>query len=378
MPVRVLHLLKAIRIAGAERHLLLLLPALRDCGVETNVLLLEDPGQPQNLFRAHLEDGGSTVRTLPIHGHLDLRLPIALHEVLSQESFDILHAHLPHGEVYGEAALRSFPSRPFVITRHNDDRFRRWLPFQWVFAASLRRAGRVIAISNSIRRFLIEVEKVSPEKIETIPYGLDADAFAHSAHPGGFRRSSGMQDTPLVGFIGRLNRQKGVDILLRAFALVELRHPTARLVLAGDGPDRVRLARTAKSLGLRRVDFLGWRNDAVDILADIDLLVMPSRWEGFGMVALEAMALSKPVVASRVSALPEIIVPGETGRLVEPDRPEELAEAVLSILSDPARAAEMGRAGRRRALSEFPVERMARHTAEVYRALADPAAGRKE
>jgi glycosyltransferase involved in cell wall biosynthesis len=378
MPVRVLHLLKAVGIAGAERHLLLLLPALRDCDVESSVLLLEDPNRPQDLFRARLEEGGSTVRTLPIRGHIDLRLPIALHEVLSQEPFDILHGHLPHGEVYGEMALRSFTSRPFVITRHNDDRFRRWFPFHWVFAASLRRAERVIAISNSIRRFLIEVEMVGPEKIETIPYGLDADACAQSAHPGAFRRARELRDTPLVGFIGRLNRQKGVDVLLRAFARIERRHPTARLVLAGDGPDRVRLARTAKALGLRRVDFLGWRTDAVDILADIDLLAMPSRWEGFGMVALEAMALAKPVVASRVSALPEIIVPGETGQLVEPDRPEELAETILSVLSDPVRAAEMGRAGRRRALGEFPVERMARHTAEVYRVLVEPAAGRKE
>ncbi len=141
------------------------------------------------------------------------------------------------------------------------------------------------------------MEKVEGEKIETIPYGLDTEVFARSAHPGAFRRSRGID--PLGGVHRPAHPAEGLDLSLRAFALVEHRHPSARLVLAGDGTDRAGLRRLAKSLGLRRVDFLGWRNDAVDILADLDLLVMPSRWEGFGLVALEAMAMGKPVVASR-------------------------------------------------------------------------------
>jgi glycosyltransferase involved in cell wall biosynthesis len=372
-PLRILHLLKAAGIAGAETHLLALLPALRAQGAETGVVLLEDPRRPQAELRARFEQERIPVRVLPIRWHLDPWLPGRLHEVLCREPFDILHAHLPHGEVYGEIALRAFPDRPLVVSRHNDDAFRRRRLLRGVFAPSLRRAGRIIAISQAVRRFLIEVERAPADKVEVIPYGLDADAFTRTAHPGFFRREIGAPDAQMVGFIGRLTRQKGIDVLLRAFAQVEKDHPAARLVLAGDGPDRPALAALARSLGLRRTAFLGWRRDAADILADVDLLAIPSRWEGFGLVALEAMALGKPIVAARVSALPEIVVPEETGLLVSPEDPGALAAAIGKLLSDPRRAAQMGQAGWERARREFPVEKMAERTAGVYRTLMSPA-----
>jgi glycosyltransferase involved in cell wall biosynthesis len=369
--MRSIHLLKATGIAGAETHLLALLPALRGQGIDCEVILLEDPQKEPRDFRERMERSGIPVRCLPIHWHIDPGLSARLEDSLRASSFDVLHAHLPHGEVYGELAMRSFPAGKFVVSRHNDDRFRRILPMRWVFAPSLRRADRIVAISQSIRRFLIDVERAPVEKIEVIPYGLDAGAFAREAHPGAFRREIGAGENPLVGFIGRMTAQKGVDILLRAFARVERRHPTAKLILAGDGPDRRGLMRLAKSLGLQRVAFLGWRTDVADILADIDLLAIPSRWEGFGLVALEAMALGKPIAASNVSALPEIVVQSETGLLLTSGVVEEWADGILAILSDPKRAVEMGRAGRDRVLKEFPVERMARRTAGVYHMLTD-------
>ena len=364
-----LHLLKATGIAGAETHLLALLPALRAFGVESSVVILENPRRPQTALRDRFAAEGVPVSILPIHWHLDPALPAALGGLLRREPFDVLHAHLPHGEVYGEMAMRAFPARAFVVSRHNDDRFRRWLPLRLVFAPSLRRAGRIIAISQAVRRFLIEVEKADAGKIDVVSYGIDADARARAAHPGAFRRAIGAQVEPIVGFVGRLTRQKGVDVLLRAFAEVEKRLPDARLVLAGDGPDRPALEELARSLGLRRVMFLGWRQDVADIMADVSLLAVPSRWEGFGLVALEAMALGKPVVAARVSALPEIVVPGETGLLVSSGSETELADALLSLLSDPSRAERMGRAGKARVVNEFPVERMAQRTAEIYSTL---------
>jgi glycosyltransferase involved in cell wall biosynthesis len=367
--MKVTHLLKAVGIAGAERHLLALLPALRSHDVDSAVVLLEDPRRPQKELRGRFEAEGIRVHAIPIHWHIDPALPAELHAVLQGEPFDVLHAHLPHGEVYGEIAMRNFPGRKFVISRHNDDRFRRWLPLRPVFAPSLRRADRVVAISQAMRRFLIEVEGAPAEKVEVVPYGLDAEAFARSVHPGKFRKEIGAKDEPIVGFVGRLTRQKGADILLRAFAGVEKSRPDARLILAGDGPDRAALASLAHSLGLRRVMFIGWRKDAPDILADVSLLAVPSRWEGFGLVALEAMALGKPVIASRVSALPEIVVPEETGLLVPTGDEEGLGRALLALLSDPRQAARMGRAGKERVLKEFPVSKMAQRTAEIYRAL---------
>jgi len=361
--------LKAAGIAGAETHLLALLPGLRAFGVESSVVILENPRRPQTVLRDRFAAEGIPVTILPIRWHLDPALPAALDGLLRREPFDVLHAHLPHGEVYGEMAMRAFPARAFVISRHNDDRFRRWLPLRLVFAPSLRRAGRIIAISQAVRRFLIEVEKADAGKIEVVLYGIDADARARAGRPGRFRREIGARTEPIVGYVGRLTRQKGVDVLLRAFAGVEKRIPDARLVLAGDGPDRPALEELARSLGLRRVMFLGWRQDITDIMADVSLLAVPSRWEGFGLVALEAMALGKPVVAARVSALPEIVMPEETGLLVSSGSAAELAEALLSLLLDPSRAGRMGRAGIARVKAEFPVGKMAARTAEIYAAL---------
>jgi glycosyltransferase involved in cell wall biosynthesis len=362
-------LIKATGIAGAETHLLALLPALRRERVECKVLLLEDPRKPPDALRDRLRRERIPAVTLPIRWHIDPSLPSRLAAALAGESFDVLHAHLPHGEVYGEIAMRKYPSKPFVISRHNDDRFRRRLPMRWVFAPSLRRASRIIAISRALRKFLIEVEGADEDKIEVIPYGLDAEAFARTAHPGRLRREIGAKKDPLVGFVGRLTRQKGVDVLLRAFAQVEKMHPAAGLILAGDGPDRAALEKLSRSLGVKHALFLGWRNDAADILADVDLLAVPSRWEGFGLVALEAMALGKPVVASRVSALPEVVAHGQTGLLIPPGDACGLAGAISALMSDPRRAAAFGRAGKARAGKEFPVRRMARRTAEVYREL---------
>jgi glycosyltransferase involved in cell wall biosynthesis len=364
---RILHLLKATGIAGAESHLLALLPALRPLGFESEVMLLEDPNQPQAELRRQLEDGGAAVRTLPIRWHLDPSLPARLSTALRARPFAILHAHLPHGEVYGELAMRDFPERPFVVSRHNDDRFRRWLPLRLAFAPSLRRADAIIAISGSVRRFLIEAEHAPQDKIVCIPYGIDAPGFSARAVAGAFRRELGVGAQPLAVFVGRLTAQKGVDTLLQAFARVEAAVPGATLALAGDGPQRRILERLTTSLGLRQVRFLGWRTDIPSLLSDADLLAMPSRWEGFGLTALEAMALAKPVVASRVSALPEIIADGETGLLVAPDDPESLAAAIIRMLRDRAAAIEFGRAGSELVRREFTVERMARQTADVYR-----------
>jgi glycosyltransferase involved in cell wall biosynthesis len=365
--VKVVHLIKTTGIAGAETHLLALLPALREYGVRSELILLEDPRRPQAELQRRMEAGGVPVTRIPIRWHIDPALPGRLRAELKRREFDLLHAHLPHGEWYGELALRAFPGKPFLMSRHNDDRFRRWLPVRWMFAASIRRASVVIAISKAVERFLVAVERVPSAKVVCIPYGLDAAAYARQAVPGALRAELAIGDRPLVFFVGRLTAQKGVDTLLAAFADVERKMPGAFLALAGDGPLRGRLEREAVARGLRNVRFLGWRADVPRLMPDADLLVMPSRWEGFGLIALEAMAMAKPVVASRVSALPEIVEEAETGFLVPPDQPAPLADAILRVLEQPDMGRAMGLAGRMRAEHFFPLDRMAESTALEYR-----------
>ena len=169
----------------------------------------------------------------------------------------------------------------------------------------------------------------------------------------------------------RLIEQKGVIYGLRAFARIAPQFPDARLLIAGDGPRRAALEAEAKTLGVaNRVSFLGWRDDAAQIMAALDVLLMPSLWEGFGLVMLEAMAQTVPIIGSAVSAIPEVIVEGETGKLVPARDTAALANALAQLLSDPALRRHMGLLGQDRVETTFSVERMISATLALYERFA--------
>ena len=162
--------------------------------------------------------------------------------------------------------------------------------------------------------------------------------------------------------VARLAEQKGVDVAVRALERIREQEPRAVLVVLGEGPERARL----EALAGEGVYLPGRVGDVAAWYRRAEVLVHPARWEGFGLALLEAMLAGKPVVATRVSAAPEIVVDGETGLLVPPDDAAALADAVVSLLADAARATAMGEAGLARARSEFSVARMAERTAAVY------------
>jgi glycogen(starch) synthase len=173
---------------------------------------------------------------------------------------------------------------------------------------------------------------------------------------------------PRLLCLGRVVVQKGFDVALRAFAQLAGRYPQARLVVAGDGEALSALVQLAGALGIAgAVEFPGWAapGDVPALINCCTMVLMPSRYEPFGLVALQAGQMARPVVASRVDGLPEVVVDGETGLLVEPENPEALARAIVCLLEDPALAARMGQAGRRRAEEAFSWE----HHLEAYEAL---------
>ncbi len=365
--MRVVHISKVTGVAGSEGHLLRLLPGLAQEGVEVRMIVLEDPCCPAASFCHALEEHGVPVETLPIHGHLDpLLLPQLVQKLRSLQP-DVVHTHLIHADLYGlwSAARAGVPAA--VSSRHNDDAFRHNSMFKRVNRWAMRYADRVIAISQVLARFVVEVEDIDPAKIITVHYGLEAPPLTPEACELARAALGYRSDVQLVGVFGRLVRQKGIDVLLEAFARVRACCPMAQLLIVGDGPLRSRLERQSQVLGLGGVaKFIGWVDQASRLMPACDVVVVPSRWEGFGLVTLEAMGWSKPLVASRVSALPEIILDGETGLLVPPEDAYALAEAIQFLLADSERAVAMGRAGRERLLKEFSVEKMVDATLDVY------------
>jgi glycogen(starch) synthase len=180
--------------------------------------------------------------------------------------------------------------------------------------------------------------------------------------------------------LGRLHFQKGFDLALSALAAIVDRFPNARLTIAGDGPERAALERRAYELNLTGVvDFIGWVSpDKVsELLNAATLILMPSRSEPFGLVALEAASMARPVIASRVGGLPEVVVDGTTGLLVDAENSQELAQAIAVMLTHPQQAAQMGQAGRKRARECFAWQHCVDSYDELYQKLAGGGAGER-
>lgn len=374
--MRVLHVSKVKGIAGSERHLLTLLPGLAQQGVDASMLVLEEPGTPVDDFCEALTGCGILAGRLPIRGHMDPGLPGRLTEYIRAAHPDIVHTHLLHADLYGLPAARRAGVRGAVSSRHNDNPFRRNPVLKLLNQRAMRRADRVIAISGALADFVREVEGIPPGRVVTVRYGLEPLDSLSDVRERARAEWDVPAEAPLVGFFGRLIEQKGVDVLLEAWAQVQADYASARLVIVGDGALRDSLEAQARALGVSdSVRFAGWVADAARLMPACDVIVMPSRWEGFGLVALEAMSAARPVVASRVSALPEIVDDLQTGLLVPPGDPAALAEALGGLLADRAWAAALGRAGRERLVREFSVDKMVQATLDVYRNVVNDVKG---
>ncbi len=232
-------------------------------------------------------------------------------------------------------------------------------------------ATRVIATSRAVaRRFAW-----APSKIRLIPNGIDLGQFTPRPASAALRAKLGVPPSaPVAVSIGRHVPEKGYRHLVDAVALIERAKPGVHWILVGNGELRSELEAQTRRLGLgSHVHFTGWRDDVADVLALADVFVLPSESEGFGRVLVEAMSMSRAVVATAVGGVPDIVA-GDTGVLVEPSDPVALAEAVRALLDDPARAARLGAAGRARAESLFSlgahVDAVERVYDEVLRRIA--------
>ncbi len=369
---KIAHIAKMTGISGMERHLLALLPGLHTKGLDARLLILVEPGKPSkaiDAYCAQMADQGVPAEQIIIHSDLDPALIRRLTRKLHDGGFDAVHTHLIHADLHGIAAAKLAGIRHVFSSAHNDDSFRRRWPVRLVQAVLWRQVEGGIAISESLRRFLIDIEFAPPQKIHTVHYGLDpAAVHFHDANitdeRTAFRKQLGLSvETAIAGSVCRLVRQKGIAYALQAIQ----RLPGVHYVIVGDGPLRAMLEDETRTLGLiDRVHFLGWRDDATALLPAFDVLLMPSLWEGFGLIALEAMAAHLPIIASRVSALPEIVVDGETGYLVPPADPLALSQALTGILANGQQRRSMGEAGYQRLEDKFSVQQMVEGTLRVY------------
>ena len=315
----------------------------------------DEPGAWE--FAEELRARGVPLDDIRLRADVD---PIAFGEVvahLTKSRPRILHTHLVHADVYGQLAgsLARIPLR--LSTKHGFNEFRegRWFGFADRSVGSLAHVH--IAISQGLAQYLAETEGFREEDFEIVHYGISS-AGAAVPYAGG---------EPRLLCVGRLIPIKGHLVLLRALAQARARVPGLVLDVAGRGPLEPALKAYAKELGVAdAVRFLGFVSPVQTAIENAAIVVVPSLGEGFGMVALEAMERERPVIASAVGGLPEIVADGVTGLVVPSADAEALADAIVALADDLARAAEMGRAGRERALAEFTPERCVERIETLY------------
>lgn len=361
-PPTVLHLQKVAGISGSEAHLLSLLPQLRSRGWDVRFLMLHEREPGAGDFARELTARGVPLDAIPLAADVDLLAFARLAAYLARRRPRILHTHLVHGDVYGQLAglVAGVPVR--FSTKHGFNEFRESRGFALADRTVASLAQVHIAISRGLARYLADTEGFDEDGFEIVHYGI---APRPDPPPLDGR-------TPRLLCVGRLIPIKGHIVLLRAFAQAREQIPGLELEIAGRGPLEPALRALARELGLGdAVRFLGYVSPIHEAIERATIIVVPSLGEGFGMVALEAMERARPVIAAEIGGLGELVRHGETGLLVPPAEVEPFARAIVELATDPARAAAMGEAGRRRALERFLERRCTDRTELLYRSFLD-------
>lgn len=367
--VNVLYLITEFNVGGAERVVERLATQISKRRHRVLVACLYDPGPVADEIIA----AGIPVVNLGMRGKSDLRVIYRLFRLVRTERIQVIHSHLFHANLLA-ALVGKLASIPVIIaTRHSVDiggMNREWLN-HWTGHF----CDAVVAVSKEVYEAELERSRTDPSKVVIIPNGVQVEAFApvdlHELEQ--LRKQWGLDpDAPLIGTIARFDKPKGHSYLLDAIVGILEQFPDAKVLLVGDGPRRSQMEEKAEALALSNsIVFTGIRHDIPRILALLDLFVLPSLWEGLPMVALEAMAAGRPVVATHVGGVPEVVLDGVTGLLVPPRDPVALTEAIVRLLHAPGLRRQMGQAGRERVAQHFSMEQMVERTQNLYEHLLE-------
>ena len=367
---RILHLIPQLDPGGAENHLLALVRAFPRDRYQIDVAYLKTG---RGSLTSAFEATGCRVFCLGTHSWFAPNALRRLCALLRKGRYDLLHTHLPRADIYGAVAARIAEVRRVISTKHSESFSVTSFDGKLIGRLTERGISHSIAISDHLRRFYLR-ERIVPssERISTVHYGLNVQGFLGETNPCEANRRVRAElgigkDALVVGTLTRLVPEKPNSYLLRAFALLKPQVREAHLLIVGDGRQREELEALASQLGIgRSVTFAGFRRDVPNVMASLDIYVQNSIREAFGLVLLEAMAFAKPVVATKVGAIPEIVEHAVTGILVPERNSQALAAAILTLSGFPDGRRTMGEAGFARLIRHFSVWKMTELTVRLY------------
>lgn len=368
--MRILHVITSINRGGAENQLMSLVRLQRAAGHSLRVAYLREEGE----WRGEMEALGVSVSDLRMRTFGVPQAAWRLRREIADFKPDLVNAHLQPAELCARLALLGTPAAelPLVITKHNLKVFARLPGAAFVARWTAQRASAVIAVSESVKALSDRTGcSAAAGRAVTIHNAVDLAPYDGRFHERSreIRRQWGVGEQEVViGTVGRLLPVKAIHVLLRAFgARLKEAARSARVVVVGRGPLRGDLERLARSLGIGdKVVFAGFREDIPAVMGAFDIFALTSDSEGFPISLLEAMAAGRPVVATRVGGVPELVIDGTTGKLAPPGDPGAVAEA-LAFFEDASNRQAFGAAGRRRVEDGYSLDRMLEETLMVYR-----------
>ena len=372
-PIRVLHILTRMNIGGPARHVLALTAALRELGHET-LIAFGTPDQGEGEL-APQDEPSVRIAALrrPLDPASDQRAVTELTRLIGRYQPDVVHTHMAKAGALGRSAARRTKGSKTVHTFHGhvlEGYFAS--PSNSAFVVAERRLAKrtdaLVAVSRSTRDELLELGIGRPEQWRVLPLALDLGPILRARiDQAEARRALGLPlDVPLVGIVGRVVPIKNHVLFLEAVGQVLERIPAATFVVAGDGELRSMLEVEAESLG-GRVRFLGWVSDLPALYAALDVVVLTSLNEGTPVALIEAAAAGRPVVATDVGGVAEVVEGG--GYLVPSGDAGALADAIEALLADPGLRTRLGEAGRDGVAERYAAERVGAATADLYREL---------
>ena len=357
-PLHVAHVSTERGYGGGEVQVLLLMQALAGCGVEQTLV-----APPESELARRAAERGHRVVPVGLRHAFDVVSAARLARVL--RAVDVAHLHTGRASWLGSLAAR-WARVPRVVTRRTMRRIRRGARSSWTYAAPTV----VLAVSDAIAS-VVQRAGVDASRIRVVPDAVDEARLAGARAREVARAQLGIDAAAFVVLcMGKLAHGKGVDLLVQAAASV----PDARFLVAGDGPERARLEALARELGVAaRICFLGFRADVGDLLQACDVLVMPSRHEGLGNAAMEAMHVGRPVVAARVGGLAELVRHEQSGLSFSVGDVPALAAQLNRLRASPELAAQLAAGGRARLDDGLRLRSVLAAHLEVYRELAPQA-----
>jgi glycosyltransferase involved in cell wall biosynthesis len=374
--IRVLLLIKGLGVGGAERLLERAVPYFDRDRYDYRVayfLPWKDALVPT------FKDGGIPVYCLNNRSAADLGVFGRLTGLLRRERIDLVHVHSPVPAVMTRLGRRITGVRGIVYTEHNVPS-RYGIVTRSLNAGTYRMNDAVIAVSQEVATQVQPYVRNGRPRLQAILNAVDVDMFADlQVSRDQVRREFGFPtDAPIVINVANLTTKKGHTHLLAAAKRVLERQPAVRFLCVGQGPLADELAAEAKRHRLNgQLVFAGFRPDATSLMAASDVFVLSSLHEGLPVSLLEAMALARPQVVTRVGGVPEVVVDGETGMLVDPENPDALADSILGLLSDPARAERMGEAARVHVRRRYGMGQMVKAVEAVYASVIESSPARR-